>query len=331
MGEEGGFQAGPVVIGDTMFVTTAHTTVALNAGTCGLIWRHIDSARADDPFPVNRGVAYLDGRIYRGSPGGRLVALSSSTGELVWEQKIANGGVGEFLSSAPIAWDGKVFIGLAGGDWGIRGAMMAFDAATGAQSWKFYTVPMGEEEGAETWKIPETAHRGGGAMWTLYTLDESTGEVFVPVGNPAPDQRLARHLRHQGQPQGRGDGSRRFAAAALQRGASGGQRQGAGLRAAAGGAGRDGFRVLLRCLPWSAGRAGSGRVGEANRGGAGGLRPEPDRRYAEAVPHAAGRRGGRGGGDLRAAGAAAVAGQASGQPWCPLRGATLEGRNQTAV
>jgi alcohol dehydrogenase (cytochrome c) len=187
MGEEGGFQTGPVVIGDTMFLTTAHTTVAMNATTCSPIWRSIDTARTNDPFPINRGVAYLGGRVYRGSPGGRLVALNSSNGQMVWEQPVANGSVGEFLSSAPIAWNEMVFIGLAGGDWGIRGAMMAFDAATGQQKWKFYTIPIGNERGAETWKIPETAHRGGGAMWTSYTLDPATSELFVPVGNPAPD------------------------------------------------------------------------------------------------------------------------------------------------
>lgn len=187
VGEEGGFQAGPVVIGDTMFVTTAHTTVALNARNCALIWRNVDTARADDPFPVNRGVAYANGKVFRGAPGGRLVALSSSTGVQVWETKAANGSVGEFLSSAPVAWDGKVFIGLAGGDWGVRGAMMAFNADSGTQAWKFFLVPMGTEQGADTWHMPETAARGGAATWTSYTIDAEAGEIFVPAGNPAPD------------------------------------------------------------------------------------------------------------------------------------------------
>ena len=187
VGEEGGFQTGPIVVGDTMYLTTAHTTVAMNAASCALIWRRIDPAQPNDPFPINRGVAHLDGRVYRGLPGGRLAALDSRTGALIWETKIANGAVGEFLSSAPIAWNGMVFMGLAGGDWGIRGVMMGFDAANGKQLWKFYTIPMGNERGAETWKLPETAKRGGGAMWTSYTLDPQTGELFVPVGNPAPD------------------------------------------------------------------------------------------------------------------------------------------------
>lgn len=187
MGEEGGFQTGPVVIGDTMFLTTAHTTVAMNARNCALIWRNIDSARVGDPFPINRGVAYLDGQVYRGAPGGRIVALSSSTGQQVWETNAANGAVGEFLSSAPIAWEGTVFIGLAGGDWGIRGAMMAYDGATGAERWKFHLVPMGNERGTDSWKLPATAARGGAATWTSYTLDAAAGEIFVPAGNPAPD------------------------------------------------------------------------------------------------------------------------------------------------
>jgi alcohol dehydrogenase (cytochrome c) len=101
VGEEGGFQTGPVVIGDTMFVTTAHSTVAMNAHTCAVIWRTLDSARVDDPFPVNRGVAYLDGRVYCGAPGGRFVALNSSTGQQLWETKAANGAVGE-LHPAPL-------------------------------------------------------------------------------------------------------------------------------------------------------------------------------------------------------------------------------------
>lgn len=187
LGEEGGFQTGPVVIADTMFLTTAHTTVAMNATTCALIWRKIDLAEPNDPFPINRGVAYMDGRVFRGMPGGRLAALDSHTGEQVWSVEVANGEVGEFLSSAPIAWDGMVYIGLAGGDWGIRGAMFGFDAETGEEVWKFYTIPMGDERGADTWQRPATALRGGGAMWTSYTLDARNGELFVPVGNPAPD------------------------------------------------------------------------------------------------------------------------------------------------
>jgi alcohol dehydrogenase (cytochrome c) len=187
LGEEGPFQTGPVVVGDTMFLTTAHTTVAMHAATCAVFWRHVDSTGQQDPISVNRGVAYLDGRLYRGMPGTRLAALDAATGRVLWDVKVGNLEVGEFVSSAPLAWRGMVFVGLAGGDWGIRGRVMGYDAATGEERWRFWTVPMGSERGAETWHVPETAQRGGGAMWTSYTLDTAAAELFVPVGNPAPD------------------------------------------------------------------------------------------------------------------------------------------------
>lgn len=187
MGEEGSFESGPIVIGDTMFVTTPHTTVALDATNCTLIWRAVHQPKQTDVFPVNRGAAYLDGRVFRGTPDGRLIAMDAKTGKVLWDVQAGDPKVGEFLSSAPIAWNGTVFSGVAGSDWGVRGHMMAFDAATGKEKWRFYTIPEGSDAGAETWKIPATAQRGGGAQWTSYTLDPATGEVFIPVANPAPD------------------------------------------------------------------------------------------------------------------------------------------------
>jgi len=187
LGEGGTLHASPVVVGDTLFITTAHSTAALDATTCKLIWRFVDPPSKADVWAVNRGVAYLDGRVFRGTPDGRLLALRSDSGHVLWNVKVGDPAVGEFLSSAPIAWRGTVFIGLAGSDWGVRGRVMAFDAATGAEKWRFWTVPMGDERGAETWHIPRTAARGGGGMWSSYALDTVAHELFVPVGNPAPD------------------------------------------------------------------------------------------------------------------------------------------------
>ncbi|HEX3866095.1 MAG TPA: PQQ-binding-like beta-propeller repeat protein [Gemmatimonadaceae bacterium] len=187
LGENGTFQSGPIVIGDTLFVTTPHSTAALDATTCDVLWRHIDTAKGPDVYAVNRGAAYLDGRVFRGTPDGRLLALDSRTGNTIWDVTVGDPRNGEFTSSAPIAWHGLVYIGLAGGDWGIRGRMMAFDAASGKERWRFNTVPFVGEPGAETWKSVESASRGGGAQWTSYTLDTASGELFVPVGNPAPD------------------------------------------------------------------------------------------------------------------------------------------------
>src|SRR5262245_11761160 len=187
LGDPGSFHSGPIVIGNTIYGTTAHTTVALNATNCAIQWRHVYKPEQEEVYAVNRGVAYLDGRLYRGTGDGRVFALDARTGKLLWKVKAGDPAVAEFFSSAPIAWKGLVFIGAAGSDWGIRGYMLALDAKTGKERWRFYAIPMGDEPGAETWKIPETARHGGGGMWTSYTLDTTTGELFVPVGNPAPD------------------------------------------------------------------------------------------------------------------------------------------------
>ncbi|HEU0197808.1 MAG TPA: PQQ-binding-like beta-propeller repeat protein [Nevskiaceae bacterium] len=186
LGEPGSFESGIVVIGNVLYVTTAHTTVAMNASDCKVLWRNVHQPKGD-VVPVNRGVAYADGRVFRGFADGYLEAISARTGKTLWTVHPANAKVGEFLSAAPIAWHGLVFIGLAGSDWGIRGKMMAFDARTGKEVWHFWTIPEGKEPGADTWTIPATIKHGGGGTWTSYTLDPKTGTLFIPVANPSPD------------------------------------------------------------------------------------------------------------------------------------------------
>ena len=187
LGDPGAFHSGLIVVGDSLYVTTAHTTVALDPGSCAIRWRHVYEPREEEPNPVNRGAAYLDGRIFRGTTDGRILALDASTGKQLWLIKAADPSNGEYFSSAPIAWKGLIFIGAAGSDSGIRGFVLALDAQSGREKWRFHTIPMGNEPGADSWAKPESAAHGGGGMWTSYTLDTTTGELFVPVGNPAPD------------------------------------------------------------------------------------------------------------------------------------------------
>jgi len=187
LGDDGPFHAGILVIGKTLYITTAHTTVALDATNCAIRWRHVYTPQQAEVYAVNRGLAYLDGRVFRGTADGRVFALDARTGKQLWMVKKGDPLNGEFFSSAPIAWKGRVFIGAAGSDWGIRGFVMALDARTGDEVWRFHTIPMGADAGADSWQKPESAEHGGGAQWTSYTLDTHTGELFVPVGNPAPD------------------------------------------------------------------------------------------------------------------------------------------------
>ncbi len=117
------------------------------------------------------GAAYLDGKIFRGTPDGQLLALDAKTGTLLWDVVSANASQLETLVSAPIAWQGRVFIGIAVSDLGIAGRLMAFDADT-ARLWSFNT----------TLGAPS-----GGGFWNSYSLDPETGEVIGPVANPFPD------------------------------------------------------------------------------------------------------------------------------------------------
>jgi alcohol dehydrogenase (cytochrome c) len=187
LGDNGPFQAGPLMVNDTLYVTTGHTTVALSPSDCSVRWRHVYTPEETEVYAVNRGAAYLGGRLFRGTGDGRLIAIDAKTGKELWRVKAGDPGEGEFFSAAPIAWNDLVFIGPAGSDWGIKGRVAAFDANTGNEVWRFNTIPSGNEPGAETWNIPETAKHGGGGTWTSYTLDPKTGDLFVSVANPGPD------------------------------------------------------------------------------------------------------------------------------------------------
>jgi alcohol dehydrogenase (cytochrome c) len=137
--------------------------------------------------PSNRGLAVLDGRVFRGTGDARLIALDAATGKLLWKSVIGSPRLGEAATAAPLAWAGVVYMGISGSELGARGRVMAYDAQTGRELWRFNTIPTGNEVGAATWKRPKAAKTGGGGIWGSMTLDVSTGELFVPVGNPWPD------------------------------------------------------------------------------------------------------------------------------------------------
>ena len=189
----GSFHAGLIVQGDTIYTGTPRETVALDATTCALRWKYDYRPEEDRCGGSSRGVALLDGRIFRGTCDGRLIALDAATGRLLWKTVIASPQLGESTTAAPLAWGGVVYMGIGGSELGARGRVLAFDAASGRELWRFHTIPMGKETGSETWKKPETAKTGGGGVWGAMSLDVSTGELFVPVGNPWPD--IDKHYR----------------------------------------------------------------------------------------------------------------------------------------
>jgi PQQ-dependent dehydrogenase (methanol/ethanol family) len=169
-----------------MYLTTRASTVALDPTDCGVLWKSVYIPEQKEPLPVVRGPAYADGRVYRGTTDCRLLSLDARNGAILWKTEACDSEAGESLSAAPIVWQSLVFIGIAGGDFGVRGRVFAFDAATGKEVWRFNTIPLPGEFGADTWK-GQTGQTGGGGTWSTYTLDADAGELFVPVGNPGAD------------------------------------------------------------------------------------------------------------------------------------------------
>lgn len=195
LGVTANMQSGLVAVNGTLYFTTATDTYAIDAVTCALRWRHsydYDPKPPFDPNKVNRGVAYLAGpdraRLFRGTNDGRVMALDPATGDELWSAVAGDPSRGETFPAAPIAWNGMVFMGNAGGDnFAVKGRLMAFDASTGGRIWSFDLVPE-SGDAARTW--PEGTERFpkvGGASWTSYALDTARGLVYTPTGNAAPD------------------------------------------------------------------------------------------------------------------------------------------------
>jgi alcohol dehydrogenase (cytochrome c) len=197
-GETTAFQSGLVQVDGQLFATTEHDTISLNPNTCALNWRAHETFK-DGYLGAQRGVAFENGRVFRGAGNGKVYAYDAKTGARLWETEIADPAKGESVPASPIVWSGLVFIGNAGGDnRGVKGRMYALDAATGRIVWEYYLVPKGasdQERGPQasgsptktSWQNAPGIEVTGGATWTSYSLDPATGLLYVPGGNPAPD------------------------------------------------------------------------------------------------------------------------------------------------
>ena len=193
-GEKGSFQTGPVVVDGVIFLTTDIATYAIDGTTCEQKWKHTYDYSPRSFLGNSRGVAYLDGRLFRGSGDGHVFAIDAKTGRTLWDVSIADPKKGETVPLAPIAWNGMVFIGNAGGDnFGVTGRVYALSTEDGHTIWQFNTVP---ETGPARATWPKASAENpptGGALWTSYTLDTENGLLYVPTGNDAPDFVVALH------------------------------------------------------------------------------------------------------------------------------------------
>jgi PQQ-dependent dehydrogenase (methanol/ethanol family) len=192
------FETGPIMVEGALIGTTEFDIFSINPATCAENWRTHEEYPSYI-LPTNRGAAYLDGMLFRGTQDGRVLAYDFKTGKRLWEATIADVKKGEDVPAAPIAWQGLVFVGNAGGDFkGGKGRMYALDARTGKIVWEFFLVPKSDGDAvrgpqgaspldSSTWKNVPGAPISGGGTWTSTTLDPATGLLYVPVGNPAPD------------------------------------------------------------------------------------------------------------------------------------------------
>jgi PQQ-dependent dehydrogenase (methanol/ethanol family) len=184
-GDTGSFEASPVVWQGRLYVTTTHSTFAVDAATCKKLWQHTWTPPGAEGLPVNRGVALYRGKVLRGTSDGHVLALDAATGQLLWDTWVANSLHGANLNGAVAAFGGKVFTGEGGADRGTTGHIYALDVETGKLVWTFDPVPTGTEPGAETWA--KGTEQGGGSSWTSITVDPRTRQLYVPIGNPGAD------------------------------------------------------------------------------------------------------------------------------------------------
>jgi alcohol dehydrogenase (cytochrome c) len=180
----------PLVVAGIMFVTSANDAYALDAKTGKLLWHHarpVTQGLVDDSAQHhNRGVAILGNRVYMETDNAHLLCLDARSGNLIWDVAYAAGNKNYGATSAPLIVKDKVLVGTSGGDDGVRGFLAAFDAMTGEEKWRFWTIPGPGEKGNESWPGDAYLH-GGGTTWMPGTYDPELNTLYWGTGNPSPD------------------------------------------------------------------------------------------------------------------------------------------------
>jgi alcohol dehydrogenase (cytochrome c) len=188
----GKLETTPLVVDGILYGTGQDDRAfALDARTGRPIWLY-QRQLPNDIRPccghVNRGFAVLGDKVFLGTLDAHVIALDAKTGSVIWDVAAFDYKLGYSFTAAPLAVKDLIVIGVSGGEYGIRGFIDAYDAATGARRWRFYTVPGPGEPGHETWE-GESWKVGGAPAWITGTYDAATNQLFWPTGNPAPSNR----------------------------------------------------------------------------------------------------------------------------------------------
>jgi alcohol dehydrogenase (cytochrome c) len=178
----------PIVRGSAMFVTEPPNSVlALDAATGRVLWTYSRELPANLLLccgQVNRGVAILGNRVFVGTLDAHLIALDAATGKVIWDVAIADSAKGYSITGAPLIVDDMVLTGIGGGEYGIRGFVEAYDAASGRRRWRFESLPMPGQPGSETWG-GNSLERAGAPTWLTGSFDPELRLIYWGIGNPS--------------------------------------------------------------------------------------------------------------------------------------------------
>lgn len=222
IGRLGSFENTPIVVDNMMYVTTPYNTaMAYDLNTGQQVWRYEHKLGTSIYCcgPNNRGVAVHGPHVYMGTLDSRLVALDRMSGEVLWDIEVADPAYGYSITHAPLVVGDNVIVGVSGGEYGIRGHVTAYNAVSGEQVWRWYSIPAPKgdptfdpvapngwwgtwpthtpdganlnrnvsAEKADSAKYADAWTRGGGGVWMTPAYDKALNMIYVAVGNPSPD------------------------------------------------------------------------------------------------------------------------------------------------
>ncbi len=188
-----GFEATALAWDGVLYVTGSNNFAwALDARTGRPFWQYRRELPTDLTYgasaPVNRGFGMLGDRLFMVTLDAHLLAFDRRTGKILWDVVLADYKIGYSATMAPLVLEGKVIVGISGGEYPTRGFLDAYDPDTGKRIWRFYTVPAPGEPGSETWpSSAEVLARGGGGTWTTGSYDPDLNLLYWGTGNPNPD------------------------------------------------------------------------------------------------------------------------------------------------
>ena len=186
-------ESSPILVGDTLYVTSSFgpkNVFAVNAKTGEVRWKWSpEMPKGVEQYACcdvnSRGVSYNDGKIFVGRLDAKVTALDAKSGKEMWTQTVVDYTQGSVITSPPVVAKNVIITGFGGGEYGVRGALVALDQSTGKEVWRTHTVPVGNEKNADTWK-GDTGKTGGGTAWNVGSYDPKLNLVYYGTSNPGP-------------------------------------------------------------------------------------------------------------------------------------------------